>query len=301
VGVTFSLDLAVRIGCECVYHAGTPTPALVMFKPRQTGTQLIREERLHFEPGLIPTEFEDHHGNTVYRLTLRPGTNLLRYDAIAKVPSVREDAYHRDGVAPIDELPPDVLRYTLPSRYVDSDKLGDLAWQLFGHINGGLERIRTICDWTLRNIEYRTGSGDPTLSAMDVVQRRYGVCRDLAHVAIAFARALNLPARYVTGYVPDIGVVDPGTPGDFHAYFEVYLAGHWQAFDARSPVPRIGRIRIAAGHDAVNCAFVTVYGAATLTRFEVWSYQVDSRDASTRTPVDLARRLDGTEHLRFSR
>ena len=295
------LDLSVRVGCECVYTASAETPILVLFKPRQGPTQLIREERIHFEPGLIPNEFEDEHGNIVYRMILKPGQNLLRYDAIVKVPSVREDALRVDGAVPPQDLPPSVLPYTLPSRYADSDKLRDLAWRYFGHVPNGLPRVQAICDWTHQSIAYQTGSGDPTISASEVVQRGRGVCRDLAHVALALCRTFNLPARYVTSYVPDIGVVDPGTPGDFHAYFEVFVGNRWQAFDARLNVPRIGRIKIASGLDAANCAFTTIYGGASLTRFEVWSYQIDPREVSTAHPVDLEKRLDGGERLFFYR
>jgi transglutaminase-like putative cysteine protease len=296
-----ALDLTVRVGCECAYTAPAETPILVLFKPRQGTTQLIREERIHFEPGLIPSEFEDEHGNIVYRLMLKKGLNFLRYDAIVKVPSAREDVFRVDGVVPPHEIPPHILQYTLPSRYADSDKIRDFAWQHFGGVPNGLARVQAICDWTHRSIEYRTGSGDPTISAFDVIQRRYGVCRDLAHVSVALCRTFNIPARYVTGYVGDIGVVDPGTPGDFHAYFEVYVGHRWQVFDARLNVPRIGRIKIASGLDAANCAFTTIYGAATLDRFEVWTYQVDPREASTAGPVDLRMRIDGTEQLRFFR
>lgn len=297
----FFLDLAVRVGCEFTYRTATETPILVIFKPRQASTQLIREEQISFEPGLLPSEFEDEHGNIAYRMVLRPGQNVIRHDAIVRVPSVREDAFRAAGAVAPHELPPSVLRYTLPSRYADSDKIKDFAWSRFGQVQNGLERVQAICDWTHQNIEYRTLSGDPTLSASEVIQRRHGVCRDLAHVALALCRTFNLPARYVTGYVPDIGVVDPGSPPDFHAYFEVYVGHRWQSFDARWNEPRIGRIKIASGLDAANCAFTTLYGAATLERFEVWSYQVDARDASTSQPVDPRLRLDGTTQLRFTR
>jgi transglutaminase-like putative cysteine protease len=176
----------------------------------------------------------------------------------------------------------------------------DFAWQKFGRVPHGLERVQAICDWTHGNIEYRTGSGDATLSAWEVIQRGVGVCRDFAHVALALCRTFNIPARYVTGHVPDIGVVAPGTPFDFHAYFEVYLAHRWQTFDARYNQPRIGRIKIASGFDAASCAFATVYGAADLQRFEVWAYQVDPGEVTTREPVDIRRRLDGTEHVRLA-
>lgn len=294
-----SLDLTLRVGCDCLYAVALPTPVLVMFKPRQAETQFVREERLQFEPGLSPSEFVDEHNNVVYRTILQPGKNRLRYDAIVDVPSISEDTFWLDGPVPPHHLPPHVLHYTLPSRYADADKLRDFAWSNFGQVPNGLQRVLAICDWVHANIEYRTGSGDATLSASEIIERRFGVCRDLAHACVALCRTFNLPARYVTGYVPDIGVVDPGTPGDFHAYFEVYLAERWQVFDARSNVPRVGRVKIAAGHDAANCAFTTVYGAAELQYFEVWTYQVDASDASTAQPVDLNRRLDGTLEIRF--
>jgi len=294
-----SLDLAVRVGCEITYECGAETPALVTCKPRHDSYQSIRHESVVFEPELPATEFEDDHGNIVYRTVLKPGTNLLRYDAIVMVPSAREDFLHLDEPIPPHLLPASILRYTLPSRYCDSDKLLDFAWEQFGHIPHGLARVRAVCAWLHENIEYRTGSGSPNISAHDVIERRYGVCRDLAHCAVALCRTFNIPARYVSGYVPDIGCEDPGTPMDFHAYMEVFLGGHWQVFDARFNTPRTGRIRISAGYDAVNSAFTTLYGAATLTGFYVWSYQVDPEEVGVGDPVDLTKRLCGTPTIRF--
>ncbi len=282
-----------------IYETEAETPVLVTFKPRQDRTQMICQERLYFEPLLPGTEFEDNHGNIIYRLMLKPGRNVLRHDSMVLVPSLREDEWWVDEVIPPHRLPPSILRYTLPSRYCDSDKLLDFAWQHFGQIPHGIERVQAICDWLHHNIEYRTGSGSPTISAYDVIQRRYGVCRDLAHTLVALCRTFNIPARYVSGYVPDIGCYDPGTPMDFHAYCEVYLGGRWQVFDARFNTPRTGRIRICAGYDAVNCAFTTVYGGARLTGFNVWSYQVDSSEVSVGDPVDLSKRLCGTPEIRY--
>src|SRR6201999_3226225 len=120
------------------------------------------------------------------------------------------------------DVPPELLRYTLPSRYCDSDKLLSFAGQQFGHLTPGKDQVQAVCDWVHANIEYRFGSGSPELSAHDVFQRRHGVCRDFAHLVVALCRALNLPARYVTGHLPDIGYIDPGSPMDFHAYAEIY-------------------------------------------------------------------------------
>lgn len=293
------LDLSLRVGCECVYRANAQTLMVSALKPRQGPLQRIREERFHFEPALVVEEQDDEHGNTLHRLRLEAGLNLLRYDAIVRVPSEREDAWRKDGFHPPHELPGDVIRYVLPSRYVDSDKLRGLAFQRFGLLKPGLTQVQAICEWLHHEaLEYRTGTGDATLSAFEVLQRGHGVCRDLAHCGVALCRALNIPARYVSGYVPDIGVASSGAEEDFHAYFEVYLGHRWQTFDARFLKPRVGRIKIAHGLDAVSCAISTVFGAAALTRFEVWAYQVDPAQVSTASPVDLRLRLDGTPTIR---
>jgi transglutaminase-like putative cysteine protease len=138
------------------------------------------------------------------------------------------------------------------------------------------------------------------LSASEVIGRRYGVCRDFAHAVIALCRAFNLPARYVTGHLPDIGCLDPGTPMDFHAYCEVYLGQEWLTFDARFNTQRIGRVKVAHGADAVDGAFATIYGEANLTHFQVWAYQVNPQQVSVGDPVDLSKRLDGNQTLRFN-
>ncbi len=293
------LDLAIRIGCEIVYETAEKTPILVSIAPRQDRFQLIRQQSLQFEPLAATTEFQDDHGNIVNRLFLEPGRNVLRYDAIVMVPSAPEDFMRFGEPITPNLLPPEILRYILPSRYCDSDKLLDFAWQNFGHLPNGLPRVHAICEWAHRNIEYRTGSGSSVLSAHDIVERRYGVCRDLAHTVVALCRTFNIPARYVSGFVPDIGVLPASSPEDFHAYCEVWLGGHWQVFDARFLAPRIGRVRISSGYDAGNCAFTTIFGAAALTHFYVWSYQIDPGQVHIGDPVDLSKRLCGTPEVRF--
>jgi transglutaminase-like putative cysteine protease len=260
----------------------------------------VCEERLSFGIGLPSYEFEDFQGNITCRVMLMPGRNDIWHDALVAVSALPDDQEVQGNIVAVDQLPPDVLRYTLPSRYCDSDKLLNFAWNNFGHINNGLERVRAICGWVHQNIEYRFGSGRSDLSASEVIERRYGVCRDFAHAAIALCRAFNLPARYVTGHLPDIGYVDPGSPMDFHAYCEIYLGRHWHTFDPRYNVPRIGRVKVAHGLDAVDGAFATIYGEATLLHFDVWAYQVNPAEASVGAPIDLSKRLDGTQSVRLS-
>jgi len=292
------LNLSVRVGCSLVYETTVPTPVLFVLRPRLEGKVLVMQEKLSFGIGLPSYEFQDSHGNITYRSMLMPGRNEIRHDAIVAVSSLPDSREVVGQVMPVGELPCETLRYTLPSRYCDSDKLMNFAWNQFGQIPHGLPRVQAICDWVHNNIEYRYLSGRADLSASEVIERRYGVCRDFAHAAIALCRTFNLPARYVTGHLPDIGFVDPGTPMDFHAYCEVYLGNEWLTFDPRFNIQRIGRVKVAHGADAVDGAFATIYGEAKLIHFEVWAYQVNSQQVFVGDPIDLTKRLDGTTALR---
>jgi transglutaminase-like putative cysteine protease len=259
------LNLTVRVGCSLAYETTMPTAVLFVLRPRLEGRILVLQERLSFGIGQPGYEFTDAHGNLIYRSTFMPGRNEIRHDALVAVSSLPDSREVTGPMLPVGQIPFEYLRYTLPSRYCDSDKLMNFAWNQFGQVPQGLPRVQAICDWVHNNIEYRQLSGRPDLSASEVIERRYGVCRDFAHAAIALCRTFNLPARYVTGHLPDIGHVDPGSPMDFHAYFEVYLGHEWFTFDARYNVPRIGRVKLAHGADAVEGAFATIYGEAKLT------------------------------------
>ena len=293
------LDITVRVGCNLAYETTVPTPVLFVLRPRLEGRVLVMQEKLSFGIGLPTYEFQDSHGNITYRSTLMPGRNEIRHDALVAVSSLPDSREIQGNIVSVGQLPSDMLRYTLPSRYCDSDKLMDFAWQLFGQIPHGLQRVQAICDWVHNNSESRFASGRADLSASEVIQRRYGVCRDFAHAAIALCRAFNLPARYVTGHLPDIGFVDPGTPMDFHAYCEVYLGQEWLTFDPRYNIPRIGRVKVAHGSDAVDGAFATIYGEAKLSYFQVWAYQVNPLQVSVGDPIDLTKRLDGNLAVRL--
>jgi transglutaminase-like putative cysteine protease len=294
------LNISVRVGCSVAYETTVPTPGLFVLKPRLEGKVLVMQEKLSFGIGLPAYEFQDSHGNTTYRSMLMPGRNEIRHDAVVAISSLPESREILSPMLPVAQLPFELLRYTLPSRYCDSDKLMNFAWKQFGTIRHGLPRVQAICDWVHNNIEYRYLSGRADLSASEVMDRRYGVCRDFAHAAIALCRTFNLPARYVTGHLPDIGFVDPGTPMDFHAYCEVYLGNEWVTFDPRFNVPRIGRVKVAHGADAVDGAFATIYGEAKLKHFEVWAYQVDPQQVSVGDPIDLSQRLDGGTTVRLN-
>ena len=288
-----NFDITVRVGCSLVYEVTGTASLLLNLKIPPDRSRSVLFEALTMGDNLLAEEFIDSHGNRVSRIKLAPGTNCFRHDAIVAVSS-QPDNHNFVSVVPDapGDLPAPLLRYTLPSRYCDSDKLTNFAWEKFGQIEHGMPRVQAISRWIHDNIEYRYMSGGADLSAWDVLQRGYGVCRDFAHIAIALNRTFNLPSRYVTGHLPDIGFPEPDDHMDFHAYAEVYIGGVWYTTDARFHVPRIGRIRVAWGQDAVDGAFSTIYGGATMTYFQVWAYQVAPGSVGVGDPIDLTKRLD---------
>jgi len=296
---TSSSSLTLRCGVDFAYEAAAPTHIVLLIQPRLEVGQRIENERLEFSPGVETRDYQDLHGNIVRRFELPIGKTTIRHDVLINMSALPENQGMVDGPLAVNEMTPELLRYTLPSRYCDSDVLMDFAFAEFGQVPQGLARVQAICDWVHEHIEYRWGSGSPHTTASDALRQRFGICRDFAHVSIALCRCFNLPARYVTGHLPDIACYDSGVPMDFHAYFQVYFAGRWNTFDSRFNVARIGRIHIGSGFDAVDCAFSTLYGAANLAWFDVWNYQVDPAVVKVGDPVDLAKRLDGTPELRF--
>lgn len=292
------LDITLRVGCALTYEVSGTASLLLNIKPRPGGAHRVLSESLLLGNHLPAEALTDSHGNQVWRLHLAPGSNYIRHDAIVAASSRPDNQdLPRSTPQPPDQLPAELLRYTLPSRYCDSDKLADFAWRTFGHIEHGLPRVTAISKWLHENIEYRYMSGRADISAGEVLQRGYGVCRDFAHLAVALNRTFNLPARYVTGHLPDIGYPDPLNHMDFHAYAEVYVGGHWFTTDARFHVPRIGRIKLACGQDAVDGAFSTIFGAASLSSFQVWAYQVPKGTIGVGDPLDFALRLDNNVRI----
>ena len=290
--------ITVRCGLDFAYEALDPTHIVLLIQPRPDESQHLLEERLEISPEIPVVTYHDGHHNVVRRFDLPAGRTTIRHDALISVRASPENEDLVDRPSAVNEMTPEILRYTLPSRYCDSDRLMNFAFQTFGQVPHGLPRVQAICDWVHEHIEYRWGSGSPHVSASEVLAQGFGICRDFAHLAIALCRCFNLPARYVTGHLPDIGCYDAGGAMDFHAYMQIYLGGRWNSFDARFNTPRIGRIDIACGFDAVECAFSTLYGAATLSWFSVWNYQVDPAEVSIGDPIDLAKRLDGTPLFR---
>jgi transglutaminase-like putative cysteine protease len=289
--------LTIRLGCELTYRTNLPTPALILVRPVSSPYQRILSEKYSHEPWQLAHEELDSHGNRVDRLTLQPGITTIRHDALMQVTSSPEPQLTSQSPVPVGQLPMSLLRYTLPSRYCDSDRLMDFARDHFDSCAPGADTVRTICDWVHNNIEYRFGSGSPHITASDIISRGYGVCRDFAHTAAALCRTFNIPARYATSHLPDIAATDSGAPMDFHAHIEVYLDHRWYAVDARFNQPRIGRVKIACGMDASETALSTMYGNVDLVSFYVWNFQLDPAKVTLHDPVDFSTRLDGTLQL----
>jgi transglutaminase-like putative cysteine protease len=259
----------VRVGCEFVYVAAIDTPTVFQVEPRDAAPVTLEHRSWTVDPDLKMRTYADIYGNPCERLVLPAGRTTLRYDALALVPDAAEDADPSAPELTPEELPDDVLIYTLPSRYCLPDMLGDEAWSRFGPMHTGYPRVQAICDYVNSHLTFRYGSSGPQSTAVDVNRSGFGVCRDFTHLAISFCRALNIPARYVFGYLPDMDVpVDPA-PMDFAAWMEVWLGDRWWTFDPRNNRPRKGRILIGQGRDASDVAMVTTFGAPALESMTV--------------------------------
>ncbi len=277
--------MRIRVGCEFLYEATWPAPTVLLVKPRDDDPHRILHETWRPQPELPTHDYYDLYRNRSQRLTLPVGPSALIYDAVVEI-SGEPDEVERSAIQhSVEDLPDDVVIFTLPSRYCLSDALSNTAWELFGGSAMGWARVQAVCDWIHDNITYGLKSTGLT-TALDVYEARGGICRDFAHLGVTFCRALNIPARYVFGYMPDIGIPPPYPAMDFHAWFEVYLGNRWWTFDARFNTPRIGRIPIGRGRDAVDVAMVTTYGAANFRQMTVWSDVVT--DATEYGPIEDA-------------
>lgn len=261
----------VRVGCEFRYTAAVDTPAVFQVAPYDAGPAVVRTATWSGEPEVLRHGYLDLYGNPCQRLTLPAGSSTLRYDALVSVPDATEEVNPAARESPVTELPDDVLLYTLPSRFVLSDELGDEAWDTFGSMTPGYSRVQAVVEHVNAALAFRYGASTATTTAADVWRAKEGVCRDFAHVTLSFLRALNIPARYVFGYLPDLDVPALPEPMDFAAWIEVWLDGTWYTFDPRNNAARKGRVLIGRGRDALDVAMVTTYGGPVLDSMVVWA------------------------------
>ena len=261
----------VRVGCEFRYTAEVETAAVFQVQPSGAAPTRVLRQGWQTSPAVDRHGYTDLYGNDCQRLSLPVGDTTLRYDAVVTVPDGTEEVDLDAAEVHAAHLPDDALVYTLPSRYCLPDVLGDEAWRLFGGEQPGYRRVRAICDHVHRHLRFGYGSSTQSTSAADAYAAGRGVCRDFAHVAISFCRALSIPARYVFGYLPDMDVPPAPEPMDFAAWIEVYLDGRWWTFDPRNNAARKGRVLIGRGRDAVDVAMVTTYGGPVLQSMHVWA------------------------------
>ena len=267
--------MRIRAGYQIVYDCPQPTPMLLMVSPHPSRVPDLEAPHLvTYDPPIGSHHYTDGFGNTCTRIVAPAGRLTIATDFTVQ-DSGLVDAYVPGAIQhPVEELPDEVVVYLLGSRYCDTDRLSDTAWSLFANTPPGWARVQAICDWVHNHIVFNYEHASAQRTAWDAYMERRGVCRDYAHLAVAFCRCLNIPARYCTGWLGDIGMPPPYGPMDFAAWFEVYLGGAWHTFDARNNMPRIGRILMARGRDATDVAIATTFGPCLLSDFKVMTDEV---------------------------
>ena len=261
--------MLIRLGYDIQFQVSSSVPivALLNIHPSRE-CDLLEPDEVHIDPPVPLTSYRDSFGNRCTRFVAPPGLLKLSNSTLIADTGEPDAVNWAARESTVAELPNGVLTYLLNSRYCEVDRFSNIAYELFGAMKPGWARVQAICDWVHNKVTFNYAQARPTKTALDVYTERVGVCRDFQHLAITFCRALNIPARYATGYLGDIGVPAMG-PMDFSAWFEVYLEDRWWIFDARNNVPRIGRVLMATGRDASDVAITTSFGEATLVHFFV--------------------------------
>ncbi len=275
--------MQIRLGYELTYHFPQPTPMILVLSIHYSrASDIITPDYLTTEPSVPIRAYRDAFGNWCTRIVAPAGRIRIKADALILntdqpdrvVPDAKQSA--------VQDLPEETLIFLLGSRYCETDLLSQAAWDMFGPSPPGWARVQAICDYVHNRIAFSYQQARATRTAWEAWNECTGVCRDYAHLAIAFCRCLNIPARYCTGYLGDMGTLPPYGVGDFAAWFEAYIGGEWHTFDPRNNVPRIGRVLIARGRDACDVAIATTFGPNTLESFEVWADEAEESASSVR-------------------
>jgi transglutaminase-like putative cysteine protease len=267
--------LRIRAGYDITYTCPQPTPMLLALSVHPSRMpDVIGPHEIQFDPPVGATQYRDGFGNICHRITAPAGEVRISTRITVSDPGVPDLVVPEARQHRVQDLPDETLVYLLGSRYCETDRLGDLAWSLFGMTPEGWPRAQAICDYVHNRLEFGYHHADATRTAYTGHSECRGVCRDFAHLAITLCRCMNIPARYCTGYLGDIGVPPMDAPMDFSAWFEAYLGGHWHTFDARHNTPRIGRILMGRGRDATDVALSTIFGPSVLSGFNVVTDEV---------------------------
>jgi transglutaminase-like putative cysteine protease len=270
--------MLIKIGFDIAYTAPQPTPMVFMLSVHPSRVaDLLAPENILCDPPAPIRYYHDSFGNWCGRLVLPSGRSVLSNRASVRDSGLPDVVVPDAEQIPVENLPDEVILFLLPSRYCEIDRMVDLAWSLFKDAPTGWGRVQAICDYVYGHVTFGYQFAAATKSAHDVHAERRGVCRDFAHLAVTLCRCMNIPARYCTGYLGDIGVPPDDTPMDFSAWFEVYLSGRWYTFDARHNTPRIGRILMGRGRDAADVPLSTSFGRTELSGFKVYTDEVPAQ------------------------
>jgi transglutaminase-like putative cysteine protease len=277
--------MLIRIGFDLTFELPAPVSLVMMLytHPSRSNSLLV-PEKIHSSPSLPIETFIDHFGNRCGRVAAPAGELRLWHEAVVRDSGLPDPIHPEAAQWTVPDLPAEVVPFLFASRYCETDHLGSVAWELFGQTPLGWPRVQAVCDWVHQNVQFGYEFARPTKSAYDVYQERRGVCRDFSHLLITFLRSLNIPARYATGYLGDIGIPPVPEPMDFSAWTEVFLDGRWYTFDARHNKPRIGRIVMARGKDAVDVALTTSFGPSTLKKFTVITDEIPTDEDPMHKP-----------------
>ncbi|WP_419729019.1 transglutaminase-like domain-containing protein [Lichenicola sp.] len=262
--------MQISAGFDIVYDCPHPTPMILLLSPHPSReTDLAAPQEMLFDPPIAHERYLDSFGNVCTRILAPEGRLTISSRMVVSDAGLPDRITPEAQQHPVEELPADTLVYLLGSRYCDTDRMSDRAWHLFGGGPRGWALVQAICDYAHERIVFNYQHADSTRTASDGERDGRGVCRDYAHLAITLCRCMNVPARYCTGFLGDMGTLPPYGVMDFAAWFEVYLGGEWHTFDARNNTPRIGRILIARGRDATDVAIATTFGPCRLSGFDV--------------------------------
>lgn len=272
--------MQIRLGYEIAIECDGPTPVISLLDiHRDRQADIVRQTRFLTQPSLHVTTYIDMFGNACRRFVAPEGGVRILYDAVIEDSGLHDEVNTLAGETPVERLPNDALTYLLGSRYCETDHLSQTAWNLFGHLPPGWARAQAIVDYVHNRLSFSYGYARATRTAAQAHEEQVGVCRDFAHLTIALCRCMNIPARYVNGFLGDIGVPQDPAPMDFSAWCEIFLDGKWYTFDARHNTPRIGRVVIARGRDATDVPLLHTFGPHRLSTFKVWTYEQDSHPA----------------------
>jgi len=267
--------MKIRVGYELIYDFPQPTPVIMVLGTHLTrASDVVTPDYLIVTPSVPISPYRDAYGNWCSRILAPAGRMRLAAEGVVRDTGLPDPVVPSAIQHPVEDLPAETLVYLLGSRYCETDRLTKTAWDLFANTLPGWARVQAICDYVHNHITFGYEHARPTMTAWDAYNERKGVCRDYAHLAVAFCRCMNIPARYCTGYLGDIGVPPPYGPMDFAGWFEAYLGGRWHTFDPRNNIPRIGRVLIGQGRDAADVPITHTFGPNTLVSFKVFTDEV---------------------------